>query len=253
MTPQFKVIAHRGVTTRAPGNTMAAFHAAVELGVDAVEFDVRLTRDGVPIVHHNWYIDESAAEPVPIYARSAAELRRETVVDARPELSRKHAIPTLAEVLDEFAAQLSLEIELKGPEPEAPARVASVLARYRQTWATFEITSFQPALLAAIRERCRGIQTALLYPPSEPWMHPDVVAYAALHSARLAGAPAVHLHPNQLNEQVAATVRAGGIEIHAHSINDEAALGLATSLGLPWICSDEPERALAYRRGLVSR
>jgi glycerophosphoryl diester phosphodiesterase len=59
----FKVVAHRGVTARAPGNTMAAFRAALELGADAVELDVRLSRDGVPMVHHNWYLDENATPP----------------------------------------------------------------------------------------------------------------------------------------------------------------------------------------------
>ena len=38
---------------------MSAFRAALDLGVDAVELDVRLSSDGVPMVHHNWYIDET--------------------------------------------------------------------------------------------------------------------------------------------------------------------------------------------------
>jgi glycerophosphoryl diester phosphodiesterase len=163
-------------------------------------------------------------------------------------MSRRHPIPTLEEVLKEFAGQISLEIELKGPEPEAAPRVASALGEFRSAWGSVEVTSFHPTLLTAIRELCPGLATAHLFPLSEPWMRLDVVAYAALHSARLAKADAVHLSPTQLSENVTKTIRSGGVEVHAHAVNDQAALELATRLGVPWICSDVPEEALAFRR-----
>ncbi len=52
-----KAIAHRGFSARYPENTMLAFERALELGVDGAEFDVQLSRDGVPVVFH----DESLA------------------------------------------------------------------------------------------------------------------------------------------------------------------------------------------------
>ena len=47
------VIAHRGASRDAPANTPAAFEAAIAVGADAVELDVRRTADGVLVVHHN--------------------------------------------------------------------------------------------------------------------------------------------------------------------------------------------------------
>jgi glycerophosphoryl diester phosphodiesterase len=247
-TPRFKVVAHRGVTVRAPGNTIAAFRAALELGADAIELDVRLSRDGVPIVHHNWYIDENATRPVPICSLTASELRTEKVTDPRAELSGRHPIPTLEDVLKEFAGRISLEIEMKGPEPEAASRVASALSDFRHVWNSMEVTSFHPALLTMIRALCPGVATAFLFALSEPWMRSDVVAYAALNGARLSNADAVHLSPDQLSDDVAATIRSGGIEVHAHAVNDQAALELAARLRVPWICTDAPEQALAFRQ-----
>jgi glycerophosphoryl diester phosphodiesterase len=247
-TPKFKIVAHRGVTARAPGNTMAAFRAALELGADAIELDVRLSSDGFPMVHHNWYIAEGATPPVPIYSQTAAQLRTEKVTDPRVDLSPRHPIPTLEEVLKEFAGKISLEIEMKGPEPEAAPGVASVLGDYRHAWKSMEVTSFHPTLLTAIRELCPGIATAFLFPLSEPWMRLDVVAHAALHGARLSKADAVHLSPDQLSDEVVATIRARGVEVHAHAVNDLAGLELAARLEVPWICSDVPEQALAFRR-----
>ncbi len=242
----FQIVAHRGVTAAAPENTMAAFRKALELGIDAVELDVRLTRDHRPAVYHYYYLDDFTTASGPVFARTAAELDAVHVVDR--DRSRSHPIPMLEDVLDEFAGRLGLEIEMKGPEPEAATVVGKLLGRFRSHWSRIEVTSFEPALLASLRAECPDIAAALLLPQSEGWMRPDVVAYAALQRARLAKAQAVHLHPLQLDREVVATIRAGGVEVHAHSVNDEASLQLAMALDLPWICSDEPERAMVFRR-----
>lgn len=230
----FGIVVHRGVIAGARENTLEAFRASLAAGADAVELDVRLTRDRVPVVHHNYYLDETVARPVPLFAVDAAGLR----------------VPRLRDVLEEFAGRLGLEIELKGPELEAADIAADVLSSYRSAWDRVEVTCFEPAILQRVRVRCPGLATALLFPPSEPWMGDDVVAYAALHRARGCGALAVHLGPRQLTAEVVGAVRAGGVDVHAHSVNDEAALRLARSLAIPWICTDEPERALAFRRAL---
>lgn len=230
----FGIVAHRGITAGMRENTVEAFRAARALGVDAVELDVRLTRDRVPVVHHNYYLDDTAPRPMPIFALDSAALR----------------VPRLREVLDEFAGRLVLEIELKGPELEAADVVADVLASYRGSWDAVEITCFESAILQRVRVRCPGLATALLFPASEAWMGDDVVAYAALHRARGCGAAAVHLGPGQLTPDVVAAVRAGGVDVHAHSVDDDGALRLARSLEITWICTDEPERALAFRAAL---
>ena len=52
-------MAHRGVPEGVPENTIRAFQRALELGADAIELDVRLSKDGVPVVFHNFYLDET--------------------------------------------------------------------------------------------------------------------------------------------------------------------------------------------------
>jgi len=138
----FRIVAHRGVTDAAPGNTLAAFRAAQALGVDAVELDIRLSREGAPVVHHNYYLDLD--ERRPIFQRTLQELRAETVADPRPALSGRYSIPQLSEVLEEFAGRLGLEIELKGPEPEAAMIVADMLDAHRNNFDRIEVTSWSP-------------------------------------------------------------------------------------------------------------
>ena len=79
-------------------------------------------------------------------------------------------------------------------------------------------------------------------------MHEDVLAYAALHQASSARASAVHLHANQLTDGVVSRIRSGGVDVHAHSVNDQHALEHVASLQVTAICTDEPALAVAFRR-----
>jgi len=249
----FAIIAHRGVTQNAPGNTLAAFRAAAALGIDGIELDVRLSRDGVPVVHHDWYVDETVPQPVPIFTLHSAEVTALTVWDSRPEFAQKHPIPTLGEVLHEFAGRISLEIELKSPEPELPSAVASVLLPFRDSWPTIELTSFSPSLLRAARDRCPGIRTALLVGATPAYMHHDALAYFAVHSARLAAAEVVHLAPDQLSDDVVTTIRRAGISIHVYVADWERTNDVVQRYRVPEIVTDEPARLLSLRRSNTRR
>src|SRR5437870_2409665 len=81
------VFAHRGGSALAPENTMAAFDRGMACGADGFELDVRLSRDGVVVVHHDRTLDRTTTLRGAVDERVAAELERATV-------------PTLASVLD---------------------------------------------------------------------------------------------------------------------------------------------------------
>jgi glycerophosphoryl diester phosphodiesterase len=123
------VIAHRGASSYAPENTLAAFELAVQQGADAFELDVRLTRDGAAVVIHDGTLDRTTDLAGPVRAQTLAELRG---ADAghRFSLDRGHSfpfrhkdvrIPTLAEVLWAFPA-MPVMIEVKEPEVQEAVR-----------------------------------------------------------------------------------------------------------------------------------
>lgn len=246
-----EIVAHRGIPTDAAENTVAAFERAVELGADAVELDVRLTADRVPVIFHYYYLDGFSTGHGPIFAATAAQLREVRVPHPTDPAEPPCPIPTLEEVLERFAGRIGLEIEIKGPEPEAPEIIGAVLQRYRQHWDRIEVTSYEPALLLAIGTICPGLPADLLMPRSESWMGLDVVGYQALQRGRLAHARAIHLHPTQLSPGVVAILRSQGMEIHSWSVNDEESLALTAALGLRRICTDDFERALGFRHRIA--
>lgn len=243
----FAVIAHRGLTQEAPGNTIESFRAAREAGADGVELDVRLTSDGVPVVHHNWYVNEGATEPSPIHRLSAAALRDEGVRHERSEWSGRYAIPTLAEVLEEFAGRLKLEVELKGPEPELVEAVVTLLRRFPNCWSSVEITSDMTSVLERVHAVAPQLGTALLIGGAPRYMRPDVIGYAAVQLARQAGVRLIHIQRAHLVAGVVDQLRAAGLTAHVYPVNDAEDVGTARRFCIPEVVTDELRRVLALR------
>jgi glycerophosphoryl diester phosphodiesterase len=246
----FQIVAHRGIPTDAPENTIASFRRAVELGADAVELDVRLTADRIPVVYHYFYLGENTTASGAIYDFTYEQLKNVQVLHKNNPAAEAGRISTLREILETFGGKIGLEIEIKGPEPEAAEIIGNILNEYQSLWSTMEVTSYEPALLIALQEKCLGLAADLLFPRSESWMGLDVVQYMAVHRSRLARARAVHLHPTQLTETAVADLRSHGIEIHAWDVNDESFLKKVTSLGVPRLCTDNFRQALDYRNHL---
>jgi glycerophosphoryl diester phosphodiesterase len=100
------VFAHRGGSKLAPENTMAAFDRGMAAGADGLELDVRLSRDGVAVVHHDPLIDRTTRGQGPLGARTAVELAELNVPTLREVLARHHGARVIIE-LKESRAELA--------------------------------------------------------------------------------------------------------------------------------------------------
>lgn len=215
--------------------------------------DIRLTADQVPVVYHYYYLEKITTAQGVIFNHSLKELQKMEVFCDRDRSIPTGRISTLEEILETIAGRIGLEIEIKGPEPEAPQLIGQILNRYKHLWGSFEITSYEPALLLAIRDVCPGITVDLLYPRTEIWKGQEVILHEALHLSRLARARAVHLHPTQVSAEMVATLKGKGIETHAWDVNDVDSLAFMTAIGVPKICTDEFRMAQAYRISLTRK
>ncbi|MFN3577466.1 MAG: glycerophosphodiester phosphodiesterase family protein [Tabrizicola sp.] len=164
-------VAHRALHDRAAGrieNSPAAIRAAVEAGY-AIEIDLQLSADGVPMVFHDEDLDRLTDETGPLHARTAAELGRIRLTGGEDR------IPTLAEALDLIAGRVPLLIEIKdqsltmGPtDGRLEAATAAALKGYRGEVA---LMSFNPASVAHLARLApdlpRGLTTSAYDP--EDW------------------------------------------------------------------------------------
>src|SRR5439155_1371396 len=98
-SPDPLVFAHRGGSALAPENTLAAFDNALDLGADGIELDVRLSKDGAVVVHHDRTLERTTALHGPVAERTAQELRLA-------------GVPTLADVLARYR-EVRVIIEMK--------------------------------------------------------------------------------------------------------------------------------------------
>lgn len=115
------VVAHRGNRAQAPENTMEAFQQAVDLGSDALELDVRMSRDGVAMVIHDATVDRTTEAAGAVAGFSRSELGQLNAA-ARFGAGRTARIPLLDEVL-ETHRQIPIVIEVKEMAAAEPTRV----------------------------------------------------------------------------------------------------------------------------------
>nr|HEX4313011.1 glycerophosphodiester phosphodiesterase family protein [Kofleriaceae bacterium] len=163
------VVGHRGVPALHQENTLAGFRRALQLGVPAVELDVRLTADRRAVVIHDDDLERLTGEPGRVGALTWDELSRRRLqrevpmgVDAlgRPVVLRyeqREPIPLLAEVLAEVGGKIAINVELKLDLPRWwPAGVGEVVATAIAAAGTptldrVIVTSFDPRKLRAAR------------------------------------------------------------------------------------------------------
>lgn len=123
-----KIIGHRGAKGLAPENTLASIQKALELGVDEIEIDIRITSDGTPVLSHDRLL-VTATSTYTISAMPYTELR-----------TRYAELTTLAEVLKLIDGQACLYIEVKHGEPVQP--VVDAVTKYEGPSATASWVSF---------------------------------------------------------------------------------------------------------------
>jgi len=165
--PRPLVYAHRGGAKLRPENTLASFDNGLALGADGLELDVRLSRDGEVVVHHDATLDRTTDASGPVAGRTAAELAQ---VDAGyrfqardgdsppfPFRGASIGVPTLASVLERYP-DVPLIIELKLASSEL-ARKTLELATAARALDRIAIGSFSGDALRAVRRLAPEVRT----------------------------------------------------------------------------------------------
>jgi glycerophosphoryl diester phosphodiesterase len=246
------VIGHRGNRAHAPENTLVSLLEAVALGADAVEFDLRVSRDGVLVVVHDETVDRTTDDSGPVELRTAAELGR---MDAGARFTRDEGltfpwsgrgatISTFDEVVESLPRDLPCIIELKTPAATELLRVA---IRRHGIAHRIIVAGFDPAATRPLRGAGFALGAST----------PDVLRllWPALTGRRSAPqtfqALCLPRHWHRIPVPIAALARAlrgvGGVT-HVWTINDPTQALRLWQLGVQGIISDDPGLMLAARQ-----
>ena len=238
MEPRLLAIGHRGVAGLAPENTLAGFRLALELGVDGVEFDVHLSRDGVPFVIHDETVDRTTDGAGCVADHSAGALAE---LDAGAWFGDGFAgetIPTLGDVLDLIGPSLStFNVELKGDErieELAEACFEEVVRRDLCSKAVF--SSFRPDCVRAVRRRSDHARIGILCTVGG--------RRAAFEQAAELDAVTIHPHHLMVDSKFVASAFRRGLKVWPWTANNPLEIRRLRALGVDGVISDRPDRLL---------
>lgn len=172
------VTAHRGFSSQYPENTLLAFLKAAEIGADLIEFDVRGTRERIPIILHDPLIDKTSDGRGAPGNYTLEEIKRFDFCYRRGSLARERwpggpvAVPTLEEVLSALPQQIGLNIQLKETDPpllEAVCRLFTDRDLYRRSYLTVStfgdaalVRAVDPAIELCVLERKQALNRIML-------------------------------------------------------------------------------------------
>ena len=235
-----KIIAHRGASDVAPENTLASVELAWRLGADAVEVDVRLTRDGRIVVIHDETTDRTAGRHLEVAAADSSQLRRLDVGRHKHPRFAGERIPYLEEVLQTVPPGRQLFIEIKcGPEILSPL-VQTVTRSGKRS---------QVVIIGFDLQTMREAKTALPDVPTH-WLCDKRVLQSyegsIVAKAKTNGLDGLDLHWSGLTRRFIRAVKAAGLQLYVWTVDNPAQALRLTALGADGITTNRPGR-LRYR------
>ena len=223
-------IAHRGWSEKFPENTLAAFRAANDLGVDMVEVDVRLTKDGELVAMHDWEVSRTTNGTGLV---SQLTLKQIKSLDAGSWLDERFSgekVPTLKEVLDLVRGKSGILIEVKRPGKGTERVIERILELVDDFPGSLIVQSFNSRFLAKLKECAGHISTGICS------RQPDIV-----QRALKAGCQGVHFGWLSLAVTTLGAARKHSLHIFAWTAKRRRDIELILHLDVDGIITDCPD------------
>lgn len=237
------LISHRGAHREAPENSCLAFERALEYGVDGIETDVQLSRDGVPVVFHNPTTYHVTGQRKRISAYTCEQLLAIDLGDEKTCVG----IPTLAETLAVFGGRTRLFIEIKSRKPDRASGcsdeltdkvVAAIGCLPAGIRSTISILSFDPDVLERAKRAAPLLKCVLNTDGTGSWCVPVVDLVRGRTALDFLNT--ICLEKKKLSAQVVAWAHDRGLQVFTYCCNTRPQVERALTLGVDGIMSDKP-------------
>ena len=214
------VIAHRGASSIALENTLAAFRAAAGQGADGVELDVHATLDGEIVVHH-----DPSITGLPIAQARMADLSHLRLLNGEP-------LPTLAQAL-EIIGPLKAFVEVKVLDPRWDERLLEILDQGPNP-SGYAVHSFAFHVVRRLREQRPSLPTGVLS---------EVATRNPRQTLEDAKAQTLWQERATLDDSLIEAVHGLGCSVIAWTVDKPSQMEHLMSCGVDGICTNHPERA----------
>ncbi|GAB3463481.1 glycerophosphodiester phosphodiesterase [Massilia terrae] len=228
------VLAHRGGGTLAPENTLAGVREGMARGFRAIEYDVMLARDGVPVVMHDPYLGRTVVGSGHVFDYDAREL---AAMDAGAWFGRQFAgepVPLFVEFAQFCKAHgVWMNIEIK-PAPGFDVQTGEVVAKIAA--AMFAGEAWQPLLSSFSHE---ALKAALAVAPAVPRAYLfDELPPDWESRAREVDAVAIHANQRHLTQEQARAVKSAGFGLFCYTVNTAERARELLIWGIDAFCTD---------------
>jgi glycerophosphoryl diester phosphodiesterase len=248
------VIAHADDTGNGiwPGNTMTYLEGAAALGVDILEVDAHMTRDGALVLMHDDTVDRTTDGKGRIRDLTLAEVRALEVAhhwtqdgSSYPYRGQGLRVPTLEEAFVRFP-RYPMVIEIKQPSPSMVAPLCSMIRAHGKQ-ETVLVASFSDDAMAGFRSACPEVATSA---------SPDEIKrFAALDTVWLAGTvspgyqafqvPITYGPITVVTPAFVAGAHQRGVQVHVWTVNEPDVMQRLLDLGVDGILTDRPDILMA--------
>lgn len=216
------IIAHRGASAYYPENTIKSFSEAVEMGVDMIELDVRVTKDDAIVVIHDDKVDRLTKGSGEVEDFTLEELRQFKVYG-------EEQVPTLNEVVEMFSDKVKMNIELKVPEAMPPVYK---LIKDRGLRERVIIQSFHTEVIKEVEKLDPAMKTGIL-----TWYFRD----SHLRTAKKYSVEFINPHYRFLSKKSVGAIKAAGFKVLTWTVNTEKAISKVYDTGVDGIISNKPD------------
>jgi glycerophosphoryl diester phosphodiesterase len=247
------IIAHRGASAQAPENTLAAFRTAMDVGAGGVEFDVRLARDGVPVVIHDRDLKRTGKRPQKVSELTSKELSEVDVGSwfnrrfrrrARPEFENE-TVATLEQTLSllkDFNGPIYIELKANASTfRDLSAAVCDVI-RNSPLLPQIIIKSFKLASIPEVKHLLPNVQTAALFA-----VDVMLIIRHREHIVTLAsefGADRISVHHSLVSPKLANRAAEAGMPITVWTVDDPGWLSRRRNLNIDALITNDPAKFL---------
>jgi len=242
----------------APENTIAAFTRAMRDGAQGIEFDVRLARDGVPVVIHDATLRRTAQMPGAVSDFTGSELGRIDVgswfnrqypAAARSEYEHE-TIPTLKLLFEVFELTDGfLYLEMKSDKHQYKALAGAVLKLVKQFQFAERVIveSFHLPTLAIVKDLDPSIRLAALFEATLKRPFSVVKGLTMVDRAVQVGVAEIALHRSLISARVVDRATSYGLPTVAWTVDDPKWVKKARSLGVRALITNDPHKMLQAR------
>lgn len=254
------IIGHRGASAVAPENTLAAFQQAIEDGADGLEFDVRLARDGVPVVIHDPTLNRTGRVNATVEAMTSIELAKVDVgswfdMRLRRAPSRDRSLEHIAkladvlEYLQDFEGPIFIELKCENDNVDELTAAVCRDLEFSPLMPRAIVKSFKLQVIPRAKTLSPRVKTAALFAPQIM-----TILRKEKHLVEIAaefGADELSVHYSLATRKLMEKAGKRGLPVNVWTTDRPRWIKRAIKLGIRSIITNDPARMIARRTEIL--